>query len=196
MGVSSTPREFAAKIQRLQQVSELAAKRAVEANRRMAVANAERELRRAAPSGRLRNTGKQVAGATTTRGGRAGSNLKVASKLEQRGTRAFVRAVGAWQLIEFPTAPHYIDPAGLAKTRVAGPTVSGRVLKSRGGRSSAQGRAGRGRALSTPHGPRRRVLVKGTRGKQPWGKAFERTTDDAPKALRAAAHAELEKVFR
>lgn len=197
MGNSKTVAQLAKKLEKVQQVPAVASKAAVKATAQIAKANAENAVRAATNgSGRLRNTGANVRGLKGPRVvGKAGSNLTVSAKLENNGEQAFVKAVGAWQLIEGDTQAHEIGPAGQAKTVLFGPTVSGKVLKSKSGRAGAKAREGRAKALRTPYGLKRRVFQKGTKGKHPWAKAKQKTIAEVPATLQKVTHDELVKAL-
>ncbi len=198
MGTSTSTKQFARKVAELTKVPLRVSTVAVKVNVKNGAGNAERAVRAATGgSARLRNAGAVVRAPGSSRVvGVKGAKLTVSSKVQGNGQAGTLRAVGPWQLIEYPTQKHDIGPAGLGKDVLSGPTLSGRALKSKSGRAGAKTRQGRATALRTPYGLKRRVHVKGTRGKYPWRKAREKTTREAPAALHKAAFAELTKVFR
>jgi len=199
MGVSSSPAKFVLKVNELTKVPERVALTAVRVNAKNAGSNAEKSVRSATNgSGRLRNAGALVRapGAQRRVVGRKGARLRVSTRVAPGGQFATIKALGPWQLIEYPTVSHEIGPSGQTKDVLAGPTLSGRKLKSKSGRAGAKGRQGRAKALRTPYGLKRRVYVKGTKGKFPWRAARLKTYREAPLAIKKAATAELAKVFR
>lgn len=190
MGTSSSPAQFARKINQLQKVPDRVALTAVRVNVKNAATNADKAVK-AATNGtsRLRNAGAVVRAPGAAQGrvvGRKGAKLSVSSKLGPSGTSGTVSAVGPWQLIEGPTKQHFIGPAGVKKT----------VTGSKSGRSGTKAREGRAKALKTPYGIKRWVYVKGTKGKFPWRKAAAKTSREAPLEMKKAAEIELAKVFR
>ena len=199
MGVSISPVVFARKVNELTKVPERVALTAVRVNAKNAASNAEKSVRSATNgSGRLRNAGALVRAPGSQRRvvGRKGARLGVSAKVAPSGKYATLRALGPWQLVEYPTVSHEIGPAGQTKDLLSGPTLSGRKLKSKSGRAGAKGRQGRAKALRTPYGLKRRVFVKGTKGKYPWRVAKLKTYREAPLAVKKAAAVELAKVFR
>jgi len=188
MGTSKSTAEFARKIHELTKVPARVEKLAVRSNARTAKGNAENAVRAATGgSAKLRNAGALVRAPGVSRVvGTKGAKLTVSSKLATSGNAATVKAVGPWQLIEYPTKQHFIGPAGLAKV----------TKGSKSGRSTAKARDGRATAVKTPYGLKRFVYVKGTRGKFPWKKAREKTEREAPLAVKKFAAAEMAKVFR
>ena len=190
MGTSSSPAQFARKINQLTKVPERVALTAVRVNVKNGATNADKAVRTATNgSSRLRNAGAVVRAPGAAQGrvvGRKGAKLSVSSKVNPGGTTGTVKAVGPWQLIEGPTKQHFIGPAGVARTATG----------SRSGRATARSREGRAKALKTPFGIKRWVYVKGTKGKFPWRKAADKTSREASSAMKTAAEVELTKVFR
>jgi hypothetical protein len=195
MATSTTVAQFVGRIQKYEQAVAKIGPTAVKLNAANAKANAEASVREATGgSGRLRNAGALQRGITGTGHvvGRKGAELTVRTRIGEES--ASVSAVGPWQLIEYPTAAHYIAPAGKAQAILAGPTLNGKPLKSKSGRATAKGRTGRAKALRTPFGLKAHVVSRGTKGKRPWHKAYEKTTAEAPQGLKRAADAELGKL--
>lgn len=192
MGTSTSTKQFAKKINELTKVPERVAYTAVAVNVKNAAANAEKAVKDATNgSGRLRNAGALVraGGNETAKGrvvGKTGAKLSVSKVVTPDRKSGIIAALGPWQLIEYPTKQHFIGPAGLAKTATG----------AKSGRSGAKAREGRAKALRTPYGIKRWVYVKGTKGKFPWKKARDKTTREAPLAVKKAAEVELAKVFR
>lgn len=188
MGTTTSTAVFARKINQLQKVPDRIALTAVKVNVKNAAVNADRAVKAATNgSARLRNVGAVVRAPGQAQGrvvGRKGATLKVAAKVSPGGKSGTVRAVGPWQLIEYPTKQHFIGPAGVKKTATG----------SKSGRAGAKAREGRAKALKTPYGIKRWVYVKGTRGKFPWRKAKDKTAREAPTAMRQAAQAEFRKL--
>jgi hypothetical protein len=183
---TTSTKEFVRAVNSIRPLPERTARAAVKLNAAAGKENAEKAVKAATNgSARLRNAGANVrAGARVV--GKRGATLSVSSKLEKGGTQAFVKAVGPWQLIEYPTKQHFIGPAGVKKTAAG----------ARSGRTSAKARVGRATALRTPYGLKRWVYVKGTKGKFPWAKALAKTTAEAPRSLARASKLEVAKVVR
>lgn len=194
MTTSTTVAQFTQRINKYQAAMGKIGSTAVVINAATAKANAEQAVKAVTGgTSRLRSAGANV----KTEGrvvGKAGAALSVSSKLEKDGTQAFIKAVGPWQLIEYPTAQHDIGAAGQAKQILEGPVLGKKRLTSKSGRAGAKTRAGRAKALRTPFGPRARVLVKGTRGKEPWHKALKKTEAEAAQGLKRAADSVLGKL--
>lgn len=190
MGTSTSTKQFARKINELTKVPDRVALTAVRVNVKNAATNADKAVKTATNgSARLRNAGAVVRAPGAAQGrvvGRKGAKLSVSSKVNPNGTSGTVKAIGPWQLIEYPTKQHFIGPAGVTKTATG----------SRSGRSGAKARDGRAKALKTPFGIKRWVYVKGTKGKFPWRKAAAKTSREASTAMKKAAEIELAKVFR
>jgi hypothetical protein len=183
---TTSTKQFVKAVQGIRTLPEKTAKTAVKLNAATAVSNADKSVKSATNSqATLRNAGATVRAGTRVVGKR-GAKLTVTSKLENNGTQAFIKAVGPWQLVENDTKQHFIGPAGVTKT----------AKGSRSGRASARARVGRAKALRTPYGIKRWVYVRGTKGKHPWKRAFDKTAAEAPKALAQASKIEVAKVVR
>lgn len=183
---TTSTKQFVKSVQSLKGLPEKTAKTAVKLNTATGKANAERSVKAATHGkARLRNAGADVRAGTRVVGKR-GAALTVKAKLEKNGTQGFVSAVGPWQLIENDSKQHFIGPAGVTKTAAG----------AKSGRKSAKARVGRAKALRTPYGLKRWVYVKGTKGKHPWKKAFDRTAAEAPNALKQASKVEVAKLIR
>ncbi len=183
---TTSTKVFLDSVRAIRTLPDRTAKTAVKLNTANGKANAEKSVKQATNgSARLRN-----AGANASVGGRVvgkkGATLAVSAKVLPDGTTGRLSAVGPWQLIENDSEQHFIGPAGLDKTIGGG----------KSGRKAAKARTGRATALRTPFGLKRWVYVKGTKGKHPWGKARDKTTREAPQALRQANAIEVKKVIR
>lgn len=193
MGSSSSVAQFAERIDKYQKATGKIGSTAVKINAANAKANAEQALRDATGgTAFLRNAGANVRNGDGRVVGKGGAKLSVSAKITE--DVAFLSAVGPWQLIEYPTDQHFIDPAGQAKVILEGPVLGKKRLTSKGGRSGAKARTGRAKALSTPFGPRAHVLTKGTKGKLPWHKGLAKTEAEASQGLKKAADLELGKI--
>lgn len=133
------------------------------------------ELRKVAPSGRMRNVGSPP-----------GAKLNV--RYDVKGIRnptALVRAIGPWHLLEHVIKPHLIIPK-----------KTGRQSKGRGARRQNKqalynalfgGEYGDATPLKTPFGPRFKVNHPGVRiPKMPWAKAKPAAETAALKQLQSA----------
>lgn len=194
MGRSATPRQLAAKIEKIPRQVDNVTRSIAANNARIATRNAQRQIRRDTNSASVvTNAGRLVAGGDGRRRP-GGAKLNVYRKQFKGATpmvaRYWVWAGGPWQLIENPAQPHLILPAGGSKVRlegpflrtgrrkpgVAGPMEPGiRMPVSRAGRTTEKGRAGRAKALKTPHGLKAYVYAPKRKGKKSWAKALTKT---------------------
>lgn len=210
MGVSRTTAEFRAKVAALPEVVIETERRAVLANAKLAKDNALKELRKHVPSQRLKNVGKN------------GSKLNARYKIDgASGRSADIKAVGPWQLVEYPTenAPYGIGSkyaAGTRKSRskaildgnyrVGAKKDRFRTVKVYGDdevtlvdkyRERTGSSRGQRAMLRTPWGWRASAKVsKKRRGRYPWKTAFEKTQREAPQAYQKAAHDALKRALR
>lgn len=193
MGRSATPRQLAAKIEKIPRQIDNVTRSIAANNSKIAKVNAEAQIRRDTNAKTtVTNAGRLVAG-TDGRRRPGGAKLSVYRKPFKGATnmnaRYWVWAGGPWQLIEYQAQPHLILPAGVEKVRLEGPFLrvgrkpAGegprepgiRMPKSAAGRNTAKGRAGRAKALKTPYGYKARVFAPKRQGKKSWARALAKT---------------------
>lgn len=144
-------------------------------------------LRKAVPSGRLRNVGK------------SGTSLSVRANVA--GTEhptGLVSAQGPWQLVENDTKAHPIIAKGVGKQfkgRGSGHAKKQAKYNALFGGDQA-GVYGGTKPLRTPYGPRYRVNHPGTRGKHPWRDGVVAAQLSVPLAMTSVAVTDIEKVLR
>lgn len=143
------------------------------------------ELRRAVPSGRLRNL----------------RNARLTVGYDVVGTTkptALVLAKGPWPIVESGTKPHVIVPKKLGKGgrgKVAKHNSKQALYDALFGGNTAGSFTGQ-KPMKTPYGPRFSVQHPGTQGKHPWAKAVAAEAVKSPPSMAQAALAEIRKALR
>lgn len=113
---------------------------------------------------------EQVAPGRRMRGvGRNGARVGAGYKIF--GSTATITARGPLHLLERSTKPHEITPK-----------------RRRRGKAK--------KAVTTPYGPRKRVMHPGTRGKHPWRKGVEKARPFVTKVFKEGFYAPIEDIFR
>lgn len=196
MGTSRSSAEFLAKLAALpdrlqgEQLVRVARAGAVEAERVLTAS-----ARNVAPSGRLRNVGKN--------GARLGVRSQQVNVGGQMRSEFVVKATGPWQLVENGTVPHGIGPRSWGGTRKARRQLAEELAAEPGSRGQVAAftrhrrRAGKGaEALKIGGTLREYAMHPGTRGKHPWkiGKDYAQRT--VPLAVAEQIRAEIRQVFR
>lgn len=213
MGTSHSVAEFTQKISRLPDaLSGAQTLKVAKVGRDVTIYSLDQELRRIAPSGRLRNAGKvSVRSQQVNIGG-------------EKKAEFVISAQGNWQLIENNTKAHFVVAKLLGKSRSrrsVGATNSTSFRAGSGGDAPRgwfgalqardyQSKVRRGenkgdtitktrkgaKALRVGGVLRAYAKHPGTKGQHPWRKGRERAEKAAPPAMAAAVQAELAKVLR
>jgi hypothetical protein len=213
MGTSRSAAEFTLKLKRipaaLQGPQQL---KVVKVGRDVTIRALDSELRRIAPSGRLRNAGPvSVRSQQVNVGG-------------QNQAQFVISAQGNWQLIENNTKAHFIVAKLLGKTRrsrASGAANSVSFRQGSGGdaasgwfgaqlareyQSRVRSGANKGDTVTKTRKGAKALTVggvlrayakhPGTKGQHPWRKGRERAEKLAPKAMSAATVAEITKMLK